>query len=144
MQAQGMRQQIIMLHKNAALEVPPNTPGFYSNVFLECKASGGWHPVMYLKQLNAHAHHIRIFTISSVLNTVKNGDYAFKIDPGYAYFHLPIHPDLRFTYKNTWYQFQVLPFGLSTALQVFTCLGHLHCYLHCQRILVLPYLNDWL
>ena len=31
-----------MLQKNAITEVPPDSPGFYSNVFLVRKASGGW------------------------------------------------------------------------------------------------------
>ena len=30
------------------------SPGFYSNVFLVRKASGGWLPVIDLKSLNAH------------------------------------------------------------------------------------------
>ena len=43
------------------------------------------------------------------------------------------------------YQFQVLPFGLNTAPQVFTRLGHtVTAYLHRQGISVIPYLDDWL
>ena len=39
----------------------------------------------------------------------------------------------------------VLTFGLNTAPHVFTCLGHtVAAYLHCQGILVIPYLEDWL
>ena len=37
----GMREQItLMLQKNAITKVPPNSPGFYSNIFLVRKASG--------------------------------------------------------------------------------------------------------
>ena len=51
----GMREQIsLTLQKNAITEVPPNSPGFYLNVFLVRKASGGWRPVIDLKSLNAH------------------------------------------------------------------------------------------
>ena len=47
---QGMQEQIsLMLQKNAITEVHPNSPGFYSNIFLVCKALGGWHPVTDLK-----------------------------------------------------------------------------------------------
>ena len=70
----GMREQIsIMLQKNAITEVPPDSPGFYSNVFLVRKASGGWRPVIDLKNLNAHIHapHFRMFTTSSVLSSKK-------------------------------------------------------------------------
>ena len=148
----GMREQItLMLQKNAITEVPPDSPGFYSNVFLVRKASGGWRPVIDLKNLNAHIHapHFRMFTTSSVLSSVRKGDYAFKIDLQDAYFHVPIHPSsrkyLRFAFENKVYQFQVLPFGLNTAPQVFTRLGHtVTSYLHRQGISVIPYLDDWL
>ena len=43
------------------------------NAFMVRKASGGWRPVIDLKQLNHHiyAPHFRMHTISSVLSTVK-------------------------------------------------------------------------
>ena len=148
----GMREQItLMLQKNAITEVPPDSPGFYSNVFLVRKASGGWRPVIDLKNLNAHIHapHFRMFTTSSVLSFVEKGHYAFKIDLQDAYFHVPIHPSsrkyFRFAFENRVYQFEVLPFGLNTAPQVFTRLGHtVTAYLHCQGISVIPYLDEWL
>ena len=148
----GMREQItLMLQKNAITEVPPDSPGFYLNVFLVRKASGGWRPVIDLKNLNAHIHapHFRMFMTSSVLSSVEKGDYAFKIDLQDAYFHVPIHPSsrkyLRFAFENRVYQFQVLPFGLNTAPQVFTRLGHtVTAYLHRQGVSVIPYLDDWL
>ena len=138
-------------HPHAITEVPPNSPGFYSNVFLVRKASGGWRPVIDLKNLNAHIHapHFGMFTTNSVLSSIQKGDYAFKIDLQDAYFHVPIHPSsrkyLRFALENKVSQFQVLSFGLNTAPRVFTRLGHtVTGYLHRQGILVIPYLDDWL
>ena len=60
---------------------------------------------------------------------------GFTVDLQDAYFHVPIHPSsrkyLRFAFENKVYQFQVLPFGLNTASQVFTQLGHTVAgYLH--------------
>ena len=140
-----------MLQKNAITEVSPDTPGFYSNVFLERKTSGGRRPVIDLKQMNAHidAPHFHMHTISLVLNTVERGDYVFKIDLQDAYFHVLIHTAsrtyLRFAFENKVYQFRVLPFDLIIAPQVFTHLGHtVAAYLHCQGISVIPYLDDWL
>ena len=148
----GMREQIsVMLQKNAITQVPLDSPGFYSNIFLVRKSTGGWRPVIDLKNLNAHIHapHFRMFTTGSVLSSVEKGDYAFKIDLQDAYFHVPIHPSsrkyLRFAFENRVYQFQVLPFGLNTAPQVFTRLGHtVSAYLHRQGVSVIPYLDDWL
>ena len=141
-----------MLQKKAITEVPPSLPGFYSNVFLVRKASGGWHPIIDLKSLNVHiwAPHFRMYTTGSVLSTVRKGDYAFKIDLQDAYFHVPIHPSsrkyLRFAFENKVYQFwTLLLFGLNTAPLVFTCLGHtVTGYLHRLGISVVPYLEDWL
>ena len=148
----GMREQIfLILQKNAITEVPPNSPGFYSNVFLVRKASGGWRPVIDLKSLNARisAPHFCMSNTGSVLSTMRKGDYAFKIDLQDAYFHIPIHPSsrkyLRFAFKNKVYQFRVLPFTLNTAPQVFTRLGHTVAgYLHRPGISVVQYLDDWL
>ena len=91
----------------------------------------------------------RMFTTSSVLSSVEKGDYVFKIDLQHAYFHVPIHPSSRkylgFAFENRVYQFQVLHFGLNTAPQVFTRLGHtVTAYLHRQGVSVIPYLDDWL
>ena len=59
--------------ENAVSEI---SPGFYSNIFLVRKASGEWHPIIDLKQMNHHidAPHFRMQTISSVLSTIERGD----------------------------------------------------------------------
>ena len=141
-----------MLQKIEITEIPPDTPGFYSNIFLVCKASEGWRPVIDLKQLNAHIYtpHFNIHTISSVLNTVER-DCTFKIDLQDVYFHILIHPDSRkypcFTFENKVCQFRVLPFGLNTAPQVhvFIHLGQtVAASLHRQGISVISFLDDWL
>ena len=77
-----------MLQQKETSEVPTNFPGLYLNTFLVRKASGGWHPVIDLKQLNAHidAPHFHMHT----MNRVETGDYVFKIDLQDAYFHVLI------------------------------------------------------
>ena len=107
-----MQEQISLVpQKNAITEIPLDSPGFYSNVFLVRKVPGGWRPVIDLKQLNTHIHAplFHMHTISSVLSTIERGDYAFKIDLQDAYFHVLIHPDSRkyprFAFKNKVYQF---------------------------------------
>ena len=149
---QGMQEQIfLMLQKNAKTEVFAIPQDFTPNMFLVRKSSGQWHPVIDFKSLNAHIFttHFRMFTISSVLSTVRKGDYVFKIDLQDAYFYVPTHPSsrkyLRFAFENKVYQLRVLPFSLNTAPQIFTRLGHtVTGYLHHQGISVIPYLDDWL
>ena len=143
---QGMREQIsLMLQKNAISEISPDTPGFYLNVFLVRKASGGWRPVIDLQQLNHTDAHLTphcMHTISSVLSTVKRGEYAFKIDLQDAYFHVLIYPNSRKTYGIP---VSSTPLRSEHCPQVCTCLGHtVAAYLHRQGISVIPYLDDWL
>ena len=81
--------------------------------------------------------------------TLRKGDYAFRIDLQDAYIHVPIHPSsrkyLRFAFENKVYQFPVLPFGLNTAHQIFTHLGHtVTGYLHRLGISVIQYIDNWL
>ena len=113
---QGMREQISqMLQKNAISEISPDTPGFYSNVFLVRKASGGRRPVIDLKQLNTHIYTYAPHRRSSLshthhkLSTGERGDCVFKIDLQDAYLHVLIHPDsrkyLRFEFEIKVYQF---------------------------------------
>ena len=93
----GAQGPLFMLQKNVITEVPPDIPGFYSNVFLVHKALGGWCRVIDLKQLNTHIYtsHFRMHTISSVLSTIEKEDYVFKIDLQDVHFHVLIHPDSR-------------------------------------------------
>ena len=125
----GMREQIsLMLQKNAVTEVPPNSQNFSQRIpgtqsFRRVASSH-----RFKKSERSHfCTSFYMFTTSSVLSTVRKGDYAFKIDLQDAYFHVPIHPSsrkyLRFAFENKVYQFRVLPFGLNTAPQNFTCLG---------------------
>ena len=60
-----------------------------------CLYRQGWRPVIHLKWLNSHidAPHFCLFTISSVLSTIKTGDFAFRIDLEETYFHILIHKD---------------------------------------------------
>ena len=138
-----------MLQKDAITEIPLDTLGFCSNVFLQSI----WR-VVSSKRLKTTARPHRRTSLSHAHYKLsaeyrRRGDYAFKIDLQDAYFHVLIHPDsrkyLRFAFENKVYQFRVLPFCLNTAPQVFTCLGHtVAAYIHHQGISVIPYLYDWL
>ena len=83
-----------MLQKNVITEVPPTSPGFYSNVFLVRKASG-WCPVIDLKSLNTHiwAPHFRMFTTSSVLSTVPKGDSLWSEHSPSGFYSFGAHGD---------------------------------------------------
>ena len=127
------------------------TLAFYSNVFLVCKASGGWRLVTNLKNLNFYINglHFHIFTMAS--QYVKKWRFCLQLDLEDAYFHISIHPSsrkyLRLTLqgKAHVYQLKVQPFVLNTGPQVFTRLGHtVAAYLSCLGISVFPFYDDYL
>ena len=62
--------------------------------------------------------------IHLVKDMLQKGDWMVKLDLKDAYFAVPIHPDhrryLQVQWKGTRYQFNCLPFGLSSAPRIFT------------------------
>ena len=102
--------------------------GFYSNVFVFPRHTGGFWPILTLKQFN-HYMHIPTFkvpTIRHVQQLIQHGDHAFSIDFKDAYFHISIvkyhHHFLWFVWQNNPCQWKVLPFWLVTLPRVFTAL----------------------
>ena len=59
-----------------------------------------------------------------VRSLIQQGDFMMKLDLKDAFYALPIHPShrkyLRFIYKDRTYEFQCLPFGLSSVPRAFT------------------------
>ena len=70
------------------------------------------------------AEHFKIEGMHIVWDLLQEGDWMTRFDLKDAYFAIPIHKHhqkyLQFRWKNQSYQFQSLPFSLSTAPQTFT------------------------
>ena len=139
-----------LLHKQA-IEQAPQTPGFYSRLFVVQKDSGAWRPIIDLSTLNTYiaSQRFHMETPQSVLRSIRQGDWMISLDLQDAYLQVPIHPELRrylrFTMGGVPYQFRVLCFGLTTAPQVFTRLmAPISAILHRYGIRMLRYLDDWL
>ena len=72
-----------------------------------------------------------------------------SIDLKDAYLQIPIHLEsrrfLRFGFRDQVVQFRVLPFGLTTAPQVFTrVMAPVSAFLHRLGYRMMRYLDDWL
>ncbi len=142
-----------LVTKGAVVPLPQTAgPGFYCNLFLVAKVTGGFRPVINLKSLNRFLHNPRfkMETSRSIIKAVSPGEWSVSIDLTDAYLHVPIRPEhqryLRFAVSQTEaYQFRALPFGLSSAPRIFTMvLREVAQYLHHRGIKFHFYLDDWL
>lgn len=117
-----------MLKKQAITPVPREqaAKGFLSQLFIVPKKDGGMRPIVNLKQLNSFVEtvHFKMESIQMVKDILKQGDWMTKVDLKDAYFMIPVSMNqrrlLRFQWQGTTYQFNCLPFGLSSAPWVFT------------------------
>ena len=147
----ALEQEFQDLLRKQAIEQAPQTPGFYSRLFVVQKDSGAWRPIIDLSTLNTYiaSQRFHMETPQSVLRSIRQGDWMISLDLQDAYLQVPIHPEsrryLRFTMRGVSYQFRVLCFGLTTAPQVFTRLmAPISAILHRYGIRMLRYLDDWL
>lgn len=124
--ARALREEIdSLLQQNAVRVVPPSEArsGFYSKYFVVPKKDGGSRPILDLRALNRHilTYSFKMLTHKQLLASIQPGDWFTKLD--LAYFHVAIHKHhrqfLRFHFEGRSFEFQVLPFGLATALRLF-------------------------
>ena len=145
----ALTQELQNLQKGA-VEPAPQSPGFYSRLFLVQKASGSWRPIIDLSTLNGYvtSSHFHMETPQSVLRSIRPGDWMISLDLQDAYLQVPVHRDscryLRFVQGRT-YQFRDLCFGLTTTPQVFTrIMAPVSAILHKYGVRMPRYLDDWL
>ena len=112
--------------KSAMRKVNPRPDQFISQIFLVPKKDGSQRPVVTLKPLN-HLMARRKFKMDSartLKDLVRRNDWLVSIDLKDAYLSVPLEEGdrkyLRFTWEERVYEFQCLPFGLSSAPRVFT------------------------
>ena len=114
-----------LLEKGTITKVNPESPSFYSRIFLVPKKDGGQHPVINLCPLNQFVDKksFKMDTLKSLKEILRPGDWAVTLDIKDAYFHIPIHMKSRkfsrFLWRKKAFQFVVLPFGLTSAPRVF-------------------------
>ena len=147
----ALTQELQNLLRKGAVEPAPQSPGFYSRLFLVQKASGSWRPIIDLSTLNDYitSSHFHMETPRSVLSSIRPGDWMISLDLQDAYLQVPVHHDsrryLRFVVAGKSFQFRVLCFGLTTAPQVFTrIMAPVSAILHRYGVRMLRYLDDWL
>lgn len=99
---------------------------FISSVFLRPKPNGKMRLILNLKHLNksVHTKHFKLEDFRTAIKLTTRDCYMGKLDLKDAYFLIKIHREsrkyLRFFWEGILYEFNVLPFGLSTAPYIFT------------------------
>ncbi|KAL1914109.1 uncharacterized protein VTP21DRAFT_1109, partial [Calcarisporiella thermophila] len=115
-----------LLEKQAIEEVPRDTPGVVSNIFVTSKSSGKLRPVVDLRLLNQSVkkERFKMETLQSILPLIHKEDWLTSIDLKDAFLHVPVHQEsrkyLQFIWGDRKYQFKVLPFGLTSSPRIFT------------------------
>lgn len=93
--------------------------GFYFNLFMVLKPNSSVCPILDLKKLKFHIESVQL-----VVASLEQKDFLALADIKDAYLHIPIFPPdqkfLRFVVEEHPFQFVGIPFGLSTALRMFT------------------------
>lgn len=91
-----------MLGKGAVELVADPQAGFYFGVFLVPKVTGGWRPICYLLVLNRSlvVVHFRMETVSSVLESMGEGEWMVPLDLQDTYYQVPVHPQ---SYRYMWF-----------------------------------------
>ena len=147
----ALAKELKALQEKGALEPAPQSPGYYSRMFVAPKSNGSWRPIIDLSSLNQHVEFTKFHmeTPASVLRSIRPGDWMIFLDLKDAYLQIPIHPAsrkfLRFVTSLGVVQFRVLCFGLTTAPQVFTrVMAPVSALMHRLGFRMLRYLDDWL
>jgi len=115
-----------MLSIGAILKVESIAGQFLSPIFVIPKPDGTGRFILNLKKLNTYMEtsHFKMEDYRTVSQLLQPNDFMAKIDLQDAYYLIPIADKdkkfLRFRYNEHYYEFQCMPFGLSTAPRVFT------------------------
>ena len=115
-----------MVEKNAISRVCKEQEGFHFQLFMVLKNDGGQRPIINLKKLNSFVQtkHFKMEGIHMLKDLLKPGKWMIKVNLKDAYLMIPIATNhrrlLQFKWLGKTYQFNCLPFGLSSAPWVFT------------------------
>ena len=146
--------QIRELLKNGCISEVPVWPEFTNPLHVAVQPFGKERLMLDLSYLNDFIvkTHVKYEDLKTVLQLLKKGDYVFSFDLKSAYHNVDIFENIANIYRFVgsyidgtvrYFHFNVLPFGLSPAPQVFTKLmRQLIKYWRAKAIRAVIYIDD--
>ena len=138
-----------LIDRNVVSKVDYCPEMFISNVFGREKQNGDIRMIIDLSDVNEYVKkfHFKMDHLDVVLDLVDEGVFMSSIDLKDAYYSIPIwegHKQfLVFQWDDSLYQFNVLPFGLSSAPRIFTkVLKPIFSKMREEGLCVLGYIDD--
>jgi len=124
---------------------------FVSKIFIVTKASGGHRLILNLKDLNEFIvkEHFKMEDYRSVCNIISNNCFMGVLDLKDAYHLIPVYDRhqyyLCFRWRDKYYRYTCVPFGLSCAPRLFTkIMKPVLGYLRAQNLESVGFLDDFL
>ncbi|KAF7254684.1 Semaphorin-4G [Varanus komodoensis] len=140
-----------LLQKGAIARISPKTSQEFSSRYFMVLKDGGLWPFLDLRGIS-HLMRPRKFCtvkLQNFLLLLRGGEWFTLVDLKDAYFHMTIKESYRcflcFQVRNEAFQFTVFPFGLKTALHIYTkYMGVVCTHLCLQGVQVYPHSDYWL
>ena len=140
-----------LISKGAISKVTPERGQFVSRIFTVPKKDGSRRPVVNLKPLNQYIlkQRFKMEGVGAVRSIVQEGDWMVSVDLKDAYLSVVMAKQhrkfLRFEWENKLFEFNCLPFGLSSAPRIFTkLLKPVMALLRRQGTRIVIFLDDML
>lgn len=148
----NLRLEIKKLLEIGAVIPCSDEPGqFLSKIFLIPKSNGKYRFILNLKSFNrfVETSHFKMEDYRTATKLMSPNCYMASVDLKDAYFLINMHESskkyLRFKFEQHTYEFQCLPFGLSSAPYIFTkLLKPVVSYLRSKGFFIVNYLDDFL
>ena len=147
----SIKEAISQLQLKGAIKIVQEQPNQFTSTLFVVKQASKERPIFNLKSLNRYVQpcKFKMEGLDTVRKLIQPGDFMMKLDLQNAYFSVPIHDSykhyLRFIFQGTTYEFQCLPFGLSSAPWTFTKLFKpVVSLLRSRGIRIVIYLDDML
>ncbi len=139
-----------LLRKKAIEKIPrPGKSAYVNNIFARPKPDGSHRVICNLKHFNQFVWYekFKMDSLQSMLKMIRPNDFMGKVDLSDAFLSVPVSPQHRkylvFKWRDVWYQYTCMCFGLSSAPRKFMKLMKvLITKLRKQKVNIGVYIDD--